>query len=657
MKKVLLVIISLMLVFIIAFSIIDFSNNENTPVIDYAENETEELPKVGSLENLEKLLKKAARDDGNFMVDGLFISTTKEMSTGIQDLAIPETASTTNFVAEEGGYSETNVQVKGVDEADIVKTDGKNIYQLTNDELIVTKVNPANDMKIVERIKFNIGYNSRYSLYPNQLYVDDDYLVVIAQSYGNNWIYRTVENEEKVEYRDMAVAAIYDKDTLELIRKVEIEGNYVSSRKIGSAIYLIANKYMYYRKDINNAMPLYKDTIKTDEYKCTDVAEMRYFPNYEDTSCLIVAGFNLEGDDEVQISTYLGAGTEIYASKNSLYVTQPVYERPSYTEELVSKIRYDYYPDTKVTTNVYKFSIDNGKLKYQAMGNVPGTLLNQFSMDENGDYFRIATTTGSTWDDTSKNNLYILGKDMKQVGEIEGLAKGERIYSVRFMGDKCYIVTYKNVDPLFVIDLSDNENPEVLGELKIPGYSDYLHPYKENYLIGFGKDTVVKQFKAWDGTIQENAYEVGLKMALFDVSDFENPKELYSVKIGDRGSYSELSYDHKALLFDEEKGLIAFPASLTKSKGEDSNGIPNYGETVFNGALVYGLNLEDGFTLKAKIEHENDKNKDEDKIYYYYNNPQIRRILYIGDVLYTVSNEMIKANNLNTFVEIGKIKF
>ncbi|MBR4110869.1 MAG: beta-propeller domain-containing protein [Clostridia bacterium] len=656
MKKLVLVLLSCLLVFTIAFSIINFSNNTGTPTIKYDEEKVTSLPKVGTIENLKELLKEASKNDRYYTGGIIFDAVVDDMAVAEGSLAMNgATADAATGAVSKGEYSETNVQVNGVDEADIVKTDGKNIYQLTNDELIITRAYPANEMKIIERIRFNDGYNQKYSLYPSELYVDGDYIVVIAQTYGNRWVYAANDDTEKIEYKDMAIAAIYDVNTFELVRKVEIEGNYISSRKIGSAIYLVSNKYMYYRKDMNDdeIMPLYRDTAHAENYRCIDVTEMCYFPGYEDTSCLIVAGFNLNNDNEIQISSYLGSGNEIYASKNSLYVTQAIYERPGFVKQIAEEFLYDYYAETKTTTNIYKFAIDNGKTEYKGMGTVPGALLNQFSMDENGEYFRIATTTGDTWNDNSKNNLYILNKNMEIVGEIEGLAKGERIYSVRFMGDKCYIVTFKNVDPLFVIDLSDNENPKVLGELKIPGYSDYLHPYKENYLIGFGKDTIVKQYKAWDGSIDETAYEVGLKMALFDISDFENPKELYSVKIGDRGSYSELSNTHKALLFDEEKNIIAFPATVTKSTKIDSDGIPNYGETEFEGALVYGLDLEDeGFYLKARIDHK-DENNQNDKYYY---NKQIRRILYIDNVLYTVSNEMVKANDINTFVELNKVE-
>ena len=218
------------------------------------------------------------------------------------------------------------------------------------------------------------------------------------------------------------------------------------------------------------------------------------------------------------------------------------------------------------------------------------------------------------------------------------------------MGDRAYMVTFRKVDPLFVIDMSVPEEPKSLGKLKIPGYSDYLHPYKDNYLIGFGKDTIVEEYEMWDGSIEQTAYENGLKMSLFDISDFENPKEIDSIKIGDRGSYSELSYNHKALLFDEEKNIIAFPATITESKGTYSDGLPKYGETVFSGALIYGLDLDEGFYEKGRITHSvNENNK-----YYYGNN--IDRILYIDDTLYTTSDSMIKANDINTFEELNKVE-
>lgn len=656
MKKIGLIIISILLVFAISYSIINLSNKDiqQNVIANTENNEVASLPRVGSIENLKKMLKKA----NNNIYDLGYINFTTSLEMAVDDSlamnSIGKPGTTEQSKAE--SHSETNRQEVGVDEGDIVKTDGKNIYQLTSNELVITKAFPAEEMKVIKKIRFSDGYrNARMNLNPMELYIDDEYITVIAQLYGRNyWYYGETEDLEKNENKDLIVAIVYDINTFEMVRKVEIEGNYVSSRKIGSAVYLVSNKYIYYRKDIKDdeIMPLYRDTIVNDEYKCVDVAEMCYFPNFEDNSCLLVAGFDIESNEEVQISSYLGACNEIYASQTSLYVTQPIYEKVSYLGEIVRDVMFGYYPEREVKTNIYKFAISNGKATYKGMGTVPGELLNQFSMNENGEYFRIATTTGNTWNETSENHLYVLNGKMQVVGSLEGLAKGERIYSTRFMGDKCYIVTYQYVDPLFVIDLSDNENPKVLGELKIPGYSDYLHPYKDNYLIGFGKDTIVEEYEMWDGSIEQTAYENGLKISLFDISDFENPKEIASKKIGDRGSYSELSYNHKALLFDEEKNIIAFPATVTESKETYSDGIPMYGETVFSGALVYGLDLEgEGFYLKGKITHtdENLNNK-----YYYGNN--IERILYIDDTLYTTSDSMIKANDINTFEEINKVE-
>lgn len=641
MKKIFLLLCSICLVFVLAFVIEKGVNNVYVP--SYSTTESE-LPRVETFENLLALLKENQSHRTGFITfDGAFLESTAD------DMAFATNSSTDKG---ESAYSETNVQVSGVDEADIIKTDGEYIYQLTNTELIITKVYPAEDMHIVDRIVFNEYTQSNTNLNPIELYVDDNNIVVIASKYGVRYAFdekEETETEKMISNKNLVMALIYNKSTHELKRKIEIEGDYVSSRKIGSAVYLVSNKYMYYKKDCNeeDIMPILYDTCAGQEYRYVDVADMCYFPNFKTSACLLITGFNTENNKEANISSYLGAGNEIYASKDNLYVTQNVYENVSILRETANKILGNYN-GREETTNIYKFAIDNGTVNYIGMGNVPGRLLNQFSMDENGEYFRIATTFGNTWDNTSENNLYVLDRDMQVVGKLEGLAKGERIYSTRFMGDKCYIVTYKNVDPLFVIDLSDNENPLVLGELKIPGYSDYLHPYGENYLFGFGKETIVKQYKDWEGNVQETAYEVGLKMALFDISDFENPKEVHSIKIGDRGSYSELSYNHKALLFDEEKNIIAFPASITQSKGVDSKGVPNYGETIFEGALVYGLDLENGFDLKSKITH-----KDNEKYDY---NKNVQRILYIEDRLYTISNSVIKANDINTFDEIGKIE-
>jgi len=196
-------------------------------------------------------------------------------------------------------------------------------------------------------------------------------------------------------------------------------------------------------------------------------------------------------------------------------------------------------------------------------------------------------------------------------------------------------VTFVQVDPLFVIDLSDPTNPNVLGELKIPGYSKYLHPYDETHLIGFGEDTKVVNYGYGDIVTTD-----GMKMALFDVTDPNNPIELYSVKIGEKGTYSELLNNHKALLFSKEKNIIAFPISITE---EDY-------QVTFQGAIVYGLDLENGFNLKGQIAHFDL----EEDVYSY--RRAVERIIYIEDTLVTLSEELVKATDMNTMEETSKIE-
>jgi uncharacterized secreted protein with C-terminal beta-propeller domain len=283
---------------------------------------------------------------------------------------------------------------------------------------------------------------------------------------------------------------------------------------------------------------------------------------------------------------------------------------------------------------------------------VPGTVLNQFSMDEYGEYFRIATMKGEIWgigENTSKNNVYVLDGALNVVGKVEGIAPGEKIYSVRFMGERGYMVTYRTVDPFFVLDLKDPCNPAILGELKIPGYSDYLHPYDENHVIGFGKDSV----EIW-GT----AYYLGMKMAIFDVSDVSNPLQMFSEKIGDRGTDSELLRNHKALLFSKDRNLLAFPVRImevNENAGNPDTNVLQYGSFSFQGAYVYNIDLVNGFVPKGKISHLSEEDYTSAGSCWWNDEKYIERIIYIDDTLYTLSKGMIKANAIADLEEINSL--
>jgi len=638
----------------------------------------EPLPTVGSRENLRKLLEEAARQDyymdyGIYKRSGL---TAVDTTAAAPASAADESTGSSNKAKQaanegSGDYSTTNVQVEGVDEADIVKTDGKYLYQVNNNRIVVAEIYPSDKMKITKIIGLE-----EENVYPTELYLDEKYLILIGASNNSIPVYRPGQNSIMPEYYPhysnetvkLMAYDITDKSNIKKIREIELEGSYLSSRKIGSKLYLVSNKRFNYRRILDNAevndTPSYRDTALKEEFINIDHGKIGYFPGSVEPNYMIVAGVNFDLPKEgVNVSTYLGSGESIYASAQNLYVAVTRYNNTRVPGPIIHDSAAPKKIEIKVNdreTVIFRFALNNGKLDYTGKGSVPGSILNQFSMDEDKGYFRIATTKGNLFgegENISKNNMYVLDADMNTCGSLEDIAPGERIYSVRFMGDRAYMVTFKKVDPLFVIDLKDPKNPAILGALKIPGYSDYLHPYDENHIIGFGKDTIeLSNEGTWkrEGT---TAYYQGMKIALFDVSDVSNPKEKFKEIIGDRGTDSELLSNHKALLFSREKELMAFPVTVMEiesgSNVEDNR--PVYGSFSFQGAYVYNVDLEEGFKLRARISHISEEEYKKSGDRWYRGNMNVERIIYIGDDLYTISKGMIKANSMTDMKEKGTL--
>lgn len=620
-------------------------------------SESAALPVVGTYENLQSLLANAqtgAWDDQMYMKRApAGLGAAAPESVMLNDTA--QSVRSTGAANKEMDYSGTNIQVEGVDEADIVKTDGAYIYLVKGQRVIIAQAYPAGEMKIVSDLDF-----AAEKFYPQEMYVDDRHLVVIGQTggRGDDMVIMSKRIEADTVrpqiypppyQRDMVKAIIYDisdKNSVKQVRELELDGRYVSSRKIDKALYLVANKGFYYYplREMPDNKPAYRDTAIGQDYVEIDYAAIKCFPHCVQPNYLIVAGLDLEQPKEkADINTYLGAGENIYASAENLYVA-------------VSN-----YQDRNNNTKVYKFALRDGKLTYKGSGEVPGRILNQFSMDEYDGHFRIATTKGDTWrtgEDTSKNNIYVLDDALKIKGKVEDIAPGEIIYSARFMGERAYMVTFKTVDPFFVIDLKDPARPEILGALKIPGYSNYLHPYDENHIIGFGKDTIELGPKGAASDADSMAFYLGMKMAVFDVTDVNHPVELFNEKIGDRGTDSELLHNHKALLFAKNKDLLAFPVNVMEVAGSkvENTGFPAYGEFVFQGAYVYDLDLENGFALRGRITHISEEDYKKAGNYWYDSDRNIDRIIYIDDVLYTISGKYIKANRLDNLAEIGALE-
>jgi len=300
---------------------------------------------------------------------------------------------------------------------------------------------------------------------------------------------------------------------------------------------VVAHKYIsYYQTDDDIKLPSYKIN---DEKVDINYNELYYKEGTSPSSFVTVHNFILDDINQSKHLTYVGSANNIYVSLNKIIVSQNLYNNSIFNRD---DDNYSYL--TQIPFSDKEFGdINTVKIK--------GYALNQYSMDVYENTLRIATTCGNTWDDSSSNNLYILDENLNILSKLENLAKGESIKSTRFVNDRIYIVTFKTVDPLFVIDASDPNDAKVLGELKIPGYSTYLHPYDENHIIGFGFDTTTRN---------NNGAEVtkitGLKLSLFDITDPKKPKEMDEevISFQDNGySYSELIYNPKALLFDKMK--------------------------------------------------------------------------------------------------------
>jgi uncharacterized secreted protein with C-terminal beta-propeller domain len=608
-----------------------------------------EMPRFESYEAMEK----AFEESRNMGRGGIFETIVRGIST-----TVPMAADASKADGESGtDYSTTNIQVEGVDEADIVKTDGTYIYNFSRGKLAITKAYPVEGSEIV--------YNKELpEVQPQEMFVRGDKLVLFGYKVRKYDQEQGISAEEIMMprhwgYSQNAVVQLYDisdRASPSLEKEVEFEGSYVTSRLIGKEAYFVVDSWTYYRQCEGSdrclgIIPLMvEDGVEKDVAEATEIG---YIPPMPAESFVTIASLDLD-NGKIEKETIAGNAQNVYASQQYIYLAATAWIPnegvfPDGTP-IVDPIEDVVLPSIEETI-VTKFGMDKGKVGYVGQGRVPGHVLNQFSMDEFQGNFRIATSIG--WN--GSNNLYVLDEEMNTIGRLEDLAPGESIYSARFMGEKAYIVTFKKVDPLFVIDVSNPREPTVLGKLKIPGYSDYLHPIDETHLIGIGKDTI-------ESAKGDFAWYQGLKMAVFDVSDVENPIEMHKLIVGDRGTESYALHDHKAFLYDREKELLVLPIILAeipesqKKPIEEGQPWPAYGELTFQGAFVYRLTLEDGFEERGRITHVSE----EDELkrgYYYGDNYSVKRALYIGNVLYTLSDKMLKANDLGSLEELKEFAF
>ena len=699
-----------------------------------SQTETDSLKKFASYDELKSFIETRSEDYAAYRSLGGadMIATRESMALGAPQATMADSSDS----SKSSDYSSTNIQVEGVDEADIIKNDGKYIYTVSGNKVVIIDAYPAGDMKIVSEINVT-GVSD--------IFVNGDRLVVFGSDYTASTSGASAERMIYHYFNSQTTFAniydISDRKSPTLAHNVSADGSYVSSRMIGNHVYMIINEPV--TQDV--PVPALRGTTAFPDIYYFDVPGSSY--NYINVVAIDVT--TGEANNKAFLVPY---SENLYVSKDNVYLTYTKWlDYRDFFDKFVDEVIVPAFPElsSRITeirsynlgrtaqlaeiqetleahlrgmnpeqaaaaqkageqnmvkfqteiakerekTVIHKISISGMEISYVNQGSVPGRPLNQFSMDEHNGNFRIATTVSSGFGpvimtasagvadaavmkpatsapvssempapdadttetiaepvqtiappaprSSSLNNLYVLDSGMNIVGKLEDLAPGERIYSTRFMADRAYMVTFRQIDPLFVIDLSSE--PKLLGQLKITGVSQYIHPVNSTHIIGVGKEAT------------EQGFFQGLKMSLFDVSDVANPKEVSKFVIGDRGTESQVLYDHKAFLYSQEKNLLVLPvmiAEIDRSKYQDPLPTWAYGEPKWQGVYVFNIG-ENGFKVAGRVTHATNET---DNYQFYYSEYTVSRALYIGDALYTMSGKLLKANSLDSMEEISLVE-
>ena len=541
-------------------------------------------------------------------------------------------------------HSETNQQVSGVDELDNVKNDGQYIYTITNNTVAIVQTYPATDARLLSRVSVSGTLQGIFAV--------GNRLVIVSEISGYSYPYYSggaplpalgtgasqpgnIAKIYPIQFSGTTTLFVFDISNHAnpmITTRVDVNGTLAGARLIGNDVYLVTTQPVFcYGKILLPEQIVNGQVVKatpTQVYH-SDVVDQGY-------SFTTIVGFDTtRNNPSPSAKIYLiGTTSTIYVSLHDIYLTQPIWSQSQ-------------------QTILHRISIDGLAITYQATGAVPGHVLNQFSMDEYNGYLRIATTyccsqSGGPMPlahapvSQQETNVYVLDRSLHSTGKLEGLSPGEQIYSARFVGDKAYLVTYKRTDPLFVIALQDPFRPAVLGQLDVTGVSDYLQPYDEMHLVGIGQaGTDV----AWENAVRFT----GLKISLFNVTDPKQPTETSRYLIGGPGTSSPAINDHKAVLFDKTLSLLVIPVEIT-AQPQDTTYLYSY-QPVWQGAYVFNITPDNGIIFKGGITHLQNGQLPT----WQDNNLFITKTLYIGNVLYTISNNKVQMNSLSDLLEIGSV--
>ncbi|MEE2901724.1 MAG: beta-propeller domain-containing protein [Myxococcota bacterium] len=579
-------------------------------------------------------------------------------------------------------YSRTNDQVVGVNEADFVKTDGTHIYVLSGGKLHVTKSWPAEEMETVSELKIQGQPREMF------LEVEANRLTVISGIFGtykNNTDYdssdRIPEAAVPCSYEGCGrpivgtrvdVIDVSDKSSPNIIKSYEFPGQYRNARRTEDVVRLVLVDNVRWPEELKwypeesdtflgfdlfserrykRLMSENEDLIRSQDLSVwlpqsrivtsngsaqdyvVDCAGTKA-PTASTLSGLTnVVTLNLSEDSMTQASV-IARADEVYASATSLYFTSRHYW-------------WWHSPEQRDWTYIFRLDTsEKSSSRFAAAGGVEGHLLNQFSMDEHDDHLRVATTLTKLPDSdiedswaTSTNRITVFNLDMREVGRTRDVADGERIYSARFSQDRGYIVTFREVDPLFTVDLKDPTKPRIIGELKVPGFSTYIHPLGDNHLITIG---IHQPEPDANGRVEWD--QRSIKLSMFDVTDFANPTEVFTRKLGTTSASSEALYEHKAFTFFDDKGLLAIPFADYYYDWSNND----YWTSFRSEVRVFSVDTDSGFTPLGAVSMSDIYETQNNRNWSPYWTPWVKRSVIADDYVYAISDAGIKVAHVDS---------
>jgi inhibitor of cysteine peptidase len=559
-------------------------------------------------------------------------TTTATMTTTVAGSATMTAVSTTTVeggaaTTTSGGpsFTTTNDQVQGVDELDIVKTDGTYLYVDSSQAVTIIRAYPVDATSVVSTIDLPNFSVIGISLVPQRL-------AILGQSLVNSSVTLRLYN-------------VSDPSTPTLLNSLAVSGEYVGARTTQGYFYLVVQQPSYTSNDGSSVTAAYPTVDEEGVSSVLPPDSTYYTPNRSQISVYtMVLSMSMSTGVESSVAVLTGPSSTIYVSASNIYVVYSNFY-PYYADGIAGDVFNGGDASSaggqQENSTVFRVAYSAGNITVAAAGSFPGAVLSQYSMNEYNSYFMVATSRSGV------DDVFVLNQNLSQSGVIRNIAPGENIYAVRFEGDLGYVVTFEQVDPLFTISFANPADPVILSALHVTGFSDYLYPFGSDYLVGVGKDTV-------NSSSGNFAYYLGLKLSLFNVTS-ANSTEVANYMIGDRGTDSTVLDDPLAFTFDTSTNTMVIPVDLYTTSGSQSSPSssscigcsPQFGDFTWQGAYVFNVSTS-GFKLLGTVTQNQPGQSPSTN--------EIDRSVIIGNVLYTISQNEVMASSLSSFSTLATIQ-